>query len=374
MKRWKFLLTLGTIGTATLPIVAASCGGGNKTQESKPQDPITTPTPVVKSVKKSIPASTLTPAIKTLKHNVTIASIGDLNKAVNNYNADVAKFENDQTYNNLKLVYNINLGDFKFNDTILYTREQFGKLKDKLDKTKIDTNVDLGVLTLDANNQEELKKAEEVIQHAFNNYYVNANWFESTLKDKFKAAGASTLTGSVTLEKAIKNGKQAEYNSLVNEIKKFMLDNANLKLADDLKITKLDQNIHKGWSLNLTLQKGDLKAKGVKLDFKKPKADWSDKQILEENLKGSKFEKVKQSVSQKVFNYKEFIYAMSPKGAEIVKPLSNTLIALSVVLLFKQLPFPLSTIAVVTMAKPIVKYLTEVSNKYIETFFQNTQK
>ncbi|MFV8471491.1 hypothetical protein ACNQ1O_01605 [Mycoplasma sp. B6188] len=178
--------------------------------------------------------------------------------------------------------------------------------------TDIVLNFDLGPLLIEVNNQEDLTNTEKALKSAYNNYYVNEEWFTKTIKTMIKNAGGNLL-GSVTSESA------TEYNALVNEIESFMRVNGNVHWVQDLEIAKIDQDLNKGWSLTITLKKDNLVAKGIKFDFRKPHKDWGDADILDKNNQDSKCAKVKSAVANKTLEYKLLVAGLSKVGDVVLK-------------------------------------------------------
>ncbi|MFV8481915.1 hypothetical protein ACNQ1X_02825 [Mycoplasma sp. SK341A] len=239
--------------------------------------------------------------------------------------------------------------------------------------TDIVLNFDLGPLLIEVNNQEDLTNAEKALKSAYNNYYVNEEWFTKTIKTMFKNAGGNLL-GSVTPESAAKKGKTTEYNALVNEIESFMRVNGNVHWVQDLEIAKIDQDLNKGWSLTITLKKDNLVAKGIKFDFRKPHKDWGDTDILDKNNQDSKCAKVKSAVANKTLEYKLLVAGLSKVGDVVLKQIANTLIEVVIFTSLKNiLPLPLNIICTYIIAKPIIKYLNNLVDQLIEIYYPKTK-
>ncbi|MFV8469822.1 hypothetical protein ACNQ17_02765 [Mycoplasma sp. Sp48II] len=364
-KHW-ILLTLGGATTTLVPLVAIQCNKENKTEDEKKNpelgsNPIETPV-VVTPTKK----------VKTISLVATKAS--ELNALAKTLDTESKAFMNDDSYTDIALNYNIKISDkFTLVKQVEYTKDEFKVLLEKMNSKTIDTNLDLGQLLIEVNNQEDLTNAEKALESAYNNYYVNEEWFTKTIKEMIKNAGGS-LMGSVTLENAVKKGKTAEYNALVNEIKSFMAANGNVHLAQDLEIAKIDQDLNKGWSLTITLKKDNLVAEGIKLDFRKPRKDWSDADILVKNKEDSKFAKVKSAVANKTLEYKLLIAGLYKVGDVVLKQITNTLIEVVIFASLKNiLPLPLNIICTYIMAKPIIKYLNNLADQLIEIYYPKTK-
>ncbi|MHA3786469.1 hypothetical protein [Mycoplasma sp. Z244C] len=352
------LLTLGGITTSLVPLFATQC--------SKQQEDAKKPEPdknvVVTPVKK----------VKTVELAAT--KVTELNALAKTLKEADQEFKNDATFTDIKLHYNIQLGGkFNLNKNIEYTKDEWNSLIQKLNSKKINTNVELGTLLIEINSQNDLTNAEKALEDAYHNYYVNEDWFTNRIKTMLKNAGGNLL-GSVTLENAVKKGKQEEYNALVNEIKAFMTTNGNVKLADDLEISKIDQDLNKGWSLTITLKKDNLVAKGIKLNFRKPHSDWSDAEILAKNNEDSRFDKVKATVAEKALDYKMLIAGLSKDGNEVLKTTANSLIEVVVLTSLKtMLPVPLNIICSNIMSKPMIKYLNNLADQLIEVYYPKTK-
>ncbi|MGZ9755719.1 hypothetical protein ACXYRQ_01600 [Mycoplasma sp. 394] len=202
----------------------------------------------------------------------------------------------------------------KIGITKKFTRQEFIKLQAKIKSNTLKFNLDTKsetLLTLDANNDKELKSIEKELQKFFNNYYVDINWFEDTLKNMIHDAGGG-ISGRISYQKAAQNNKLNEYNEVVSEIKNFFIKNANIKLADDLQITEINQNIKPGYSLKIKLKTSEknYESNVIKIDFSKPKKDWNDARIIDENLRNTITKKMKIAINdyfERNENAKNFI-------------------------------------------------------------------
>ncbi|MFV8476095.1 hypothetical protein ACM0JF_02285 [Mycoplasma sp. 654] len=361
-KHW-ILLTFGSLTTSIIPMVATQCN--NKTDANNDTNPGENPvvTPIVK-----------TPVKKVKNIELVATAPQQLNALPKTFENETKAFMDDASFTDISIHYNIKIGEkFKLDKKVEYTKDEFRTLLDKANSKTIDTNVKLDTLLIEIKNQEDLENAEKALQSAYNNYYVNEEWFTTTIKNMIKEAGGSLL-GSVTLENAINKGKKEQYDALVNQIKTFMAKNGNVKLAQDIQIAKIDQDLKKGWSLTITLKKDNLVAKGIKLDFRKPHKDWDDAKILAKNNEDSQFEKVKAMVAEKALAYKMLIAGLYKVGDEVLKTITDSLIEVMVFVAFKTLlPLPLNIICTHLMAKPIIKYLNNLSGQLIETYYPKTK-
>ncbi|EIE40165.1 hypothetical protein [Mycoplasmopsis canis] len=173
----------------------------------------------------------------------------------------------------------------------------------KINKINLKFKIDLTertLLILDPKTSADLKEIEKLLQKDFNNYYVNESWFVDKLKEKIKLAesGLNKNDGKITLDSAQKNNKLEEYNAVVNEIKNFLNEHANISIDDEIKISEINQDTVKGWSLVIKLKSTNLESNSIKLDFRKPDVELTDEQIKEKNLANSIAKKIKIKINE----------------------------------------------------------------------------
>ncbi|WP_434337071.1 variable surface lipoprotein [Mesomycoplasma conjunctivae] len=161
----------------------------------------------------------------------------------------------------------------------------FNKVE-KLDFTNLKPDIRTEEIFVQFKTESDAKEFEKLLQKEFNNFYVTENWFTNKLKNAIDKVETKRFikNGQISLDDAKKNKKETEYQAAEKMILDF-LKSQNVALEQDIRITKINQDIRPAWSLNieLTNTKNNIKTKNVKLDFKKPKSDWSDNKINEEN-------------------------------------------------------------------------------------------
>ncbi|ENY70263.1 Hypothetical protein, predicted lipoprotein [Mycoplasmopsis bovigenitalium 51080] len=157
---------------------------------------------------------------------------------------------------------------------------------DKFDFTNLKPEIRTEEIFVQFETNDDAKEFEKLLQKEFNNFYVTEKWFTNELKDAIHKVGTKNAKskGETSLDEAKKSRKETEYQAAEKMILDF-LKSQNVTFGDGIRITKINQNINAGWSLNieLTNTKNNIKTKNVKLDFKKPKSDWSDDKINDEN-------------------------------------------------------------------------------------------
>ncbi|AMD81201.1 putative Lipoprotein, putative [Mycoplasmopsis canis PG 14] len=197
---------------------------------------------------------------------------------------------------------NVRVSKLQLNE--VFERKYFeDQILAKINKIDLKFKIDLTertLLNLDPKTSSDLKEVEKLLQKDFNNYYVNESWFVDVLKNKIKLAesGINKNDGKITLDSAQKNNKLNEYNEVVNEIKNFLNEHANISIDDEIKISEINQDTVKGWSLIIKLKSGNLESNSIKLDFKKPEAELTDEQIKDKNLSNSITKKVKLKINE----------------------------------------------------------------------------
>ncbi|CAT04905.1 PUTATIVE Lipoprotein, putative [Mesomycoplasma conjunctivae] len=161
----------------------------------------------------------------------------------------------------------------------------FNKVE-KFDFTNLKPDIGTEEIFVQFETQSDAKEFETLLQKEFNNFYVTEKWFTNELKNAIDKVIKTKLikNGKISLDDAKKNNKETEYQAAEKMILDF-LKSQNVTLEKDIRITKINQDIRPAWSLNieLTNTKNNIKTKNVKLDFKKPKSDWNDNKINEEN-------------------------------------------------------------------------------------------
>ncbi|WP_096387329.1 variable surface lipoprotein [Mycoplasmopsis bovigenitalium] len=274
-KSLKKLFIFGSLSPVSLlPLIAFSCAKSEKKQDDKLNGTnIPNPTPG-----QQIKAKTTFEVKLSTDENLKLKD--KLNDLVNQLNQ--ASQSNDD-FINVSVNFSGKSLSKKFTKNE-FLQNIFNKV-DKFDFTNLKPEIRTEEINVQFETESDAKEFEKLLQKEFNNFYVTEKWFTNELKDVIHKVGTKSVkNGKTSLDEAKKDKKETEYQAAEKMILDF-LKSQNVTFEKDIRITKINQNINAGWSLNieLTNTKNNIKTKNVKLDFKKPDSNWSEDEIKEKN-------------------------------------------------------------------------------------------